>query len=192
VGDGRYQRLARRATNSGFVAPVSGLWRQFMVPLVRHRFLSAHETTPRWSPSSKRPESRVLLEPFGADITTIGLLIAETQLAAHSHRGATACNGFRPAQLRLPTALDAMTQPETRVSGLDERHAPASDLATFIERALRLERRRRRADSGSGAGGLVCRLVATGFDVWPQPGRRRTDHGRRTCVQRRTTRSLTG
>ena len=75
------QRLARRATNSGFVAPVSG----FVAPVhVRWSDIDSYQHMNHATMVTILEEARIpfLREPFGADITTIGLLIAETQLAA--------------------------------------------------------------------------------------------------------------
>ena len=75
------QRLARRATNSGFVAPVSG----FVAPVhVRWSDIDSYQHINHATMVTILEEARIpfLREPFGADITTIGLLIAETQLAA--------------------------------------------------------------------------------------------------------------
>ena len=78
-----------------------------------------------------------------------------------AHQRATAATAFaRPA--RVSPALDAMSESRTRYLAQDATHR--EDLATFVERALRLDdaaviRLRERA------GGLVVAWVATGFDV---------------------------
>ena len=68
------QRLARRATNSGFVAPVHVRWSD----------IDSYQHINHATMVTILEEARIpfLREPFGADITTVGLLIAETQLAA--------------------------------------------------------------------------------------------------------------
>ena len=88
-------------------------------------------------------------------------VIAETQLAA-VHIKEQRLQRLSAAQQRVSAALDAMTQSERGIWLEDATHR--EDLATFVERAVRLDdaaviRLRERP------GGLVVAWVATGFDV---------------------------
>jgi acyl-CoA thioester hydrolase len=67
------ERLAQRATNSGFVAPVHVRWSD--IDMYQH---INHATIVTILEEARIP---FLREPFGADITTIGLLIADVNIA---------------------------------------------------------------------------------------------------------------
>jgi acyl-CoA thioester hydrolase len=67
------ERLARGPSNSGFVAPVHVRWSD--IDMYQH---INHATMVTILEEARIP---FLREPFGADITTIGLLIAEVNIA---------------------------------------------------------------------------------------------------------------
>ena len=67
------ERRARGATNSGFVVPVHVRWSD--IDMYRH---INHATMVTLLEEARIP---FLREPFGAEITTIGLLIAEVNIA---------------------------------------------------------------------------------------------------------------